>query len=429
MRPVVAAIVVLLFPGTAAAATWSPPQHLSGAHTFVQPLSISTAGTGRTLAAWTFQDGLGNSAHQGAADASRAPGAAAFGSRHALPATVTNVQTYGFRGALQASVNAAGTKLYTRAGHDDGTFAKRRLIRRGGVRIVRPSLAVNSRGDAALAWFEDRGVRTDRVYVALRRGKRAFGRPRLLFTGRVRSAAAAIGPFGDVLVAWDARGVLKTRFKPNGHASFRKTDTIRSEKAFSAELHPVVAQHGRAVLAWSAQFLSEGGTVGPMFFEAAVRPAGAHRFRTAQLLERIDPPVGTERPIDAVTDEFGDVTVAWTGANGADRVVRAASMPEQSDAVGPPQDLGPGFLSDLAASFRGPGAAAVWDDGVDANPSSVHAAVADAGQTFGAAETVSPPGEDAHFGLAAFSFDGVIVLYAGRTEPTRFFVEASVRSG
>jgi hypothetical protein len=428
MRYIAVAVVLLIFPGTAAAATWSSPEHLSGAHTFVQPLSISNPGSGRTLAAWTFQDGLGNSAHQGAADASQAPGAAAFGPRHALPATVTNVQTHGFHGALLASVNAAGTKLYVRSGRDDGTFGKRRLIRRGGVRIVRPSLAVASNGSAALAWFEDRGVRTDRVYVALRTRNRPFGAPRRLFTGRVRSAAAAIGASGDVLVAWDARGVLKTRFKPQSRSSFRKTDTIRSDKAFSADLHPVVTQNGRAVLAWSAQFLSEGGSEGPMFFEAAVRPAGASRFHRAQLLERIDSPPGTERPIDAVVDAIGDVRVAWTGATGADRIVRVARL-EQSGTFGAPQDLGAGFLSDLATAVLGPVTEAVWDDGVEANPSTIHAARADGDQPFGAAETVTPAGEDAHFGLAAFEHGRTIVLYAGRTEPTRFFAEASVRSG
>ena len=84
--------------------------------------------------------------------------------------------------------------------------------------------------------------------------------------------AAAIGARGDALVAWDARGVLKTRFKPRARAGFRATDTIRSKPAFFAEMAPVVTPSGRAVLAWSAQFASEGGDRGPVYMQAAIRP-------------------------------------------------------------------------------------------------------------------------------------------------------------
>ena len=94
---------------------------------------------------------------------------------------------------------------------------------------------------------------------------------------------------------------------------------------------------------------------------------------------------------------------------------------------GAPQDLGPGFLSDLAAGPAGH-LIAVWDDGVEANPSAVHAAVAVAGP-FGAAEQVSPALEDARFGSAAFSPSGIATIaYSGRTVPTQTFAEAVTRS-
>jgi hypothetical protein len=327
---------------------------------------------------------------------------------------------YGKRSALLASVPDTSTRLYVRFGHADGTFGKRRLVRRGSVRIASVSLAVNAKGDAALGWFEDRGVRADRVYVALRRAGHAFGAPLRLATGRIRSVAAAVGAAGDVLVAWDARGVLRTRFKPHGRASFRSTDTIRSEDAFFADLHPVVTSNGRAVLAWSAQFLSEGGDSGPQFFQEAIRPAGGPRFRRAILLDRVDSPQGTARPLDAVADGSG-VAVAWTGSGGHVRVVRGG---------GAPQDLGPGVLSDLAAGTGGR-LIAVWDDGVDANPSVVHASVA----PFGAVEQVSPPGEDARFGHALFDprSGSPTVVFSdrprGSSAPIRTFAEAATRSG
>ena len=421
MRLALAIFVLLALPGSAVAATWSPPQHLSGAHTFVDDPSLMVAG-GRALAVWQFQDGIGNGAHAGTSAASRPPGVSAFGDSHRLPAGAVAVTTFGSDGALLATTTSDrmgnATRLFVRTGNAAGRFGKPALVRRDGVRIVSVSLAADARGDAALAWFEDRGTRTDRVYVALRRAGHAFGAPRRLVTGRIRSVATAIGAAGDVLVAWDARGVLRARFKPHSVSGFRATDTIRSHDAFSADLHPVVTPGGRAVLAWSAQFASEGGTTGPQFFQEAIRPSGASRFRRAILLDRVDSPGGTFRALDAAGDGNG-VAVAWTGTGGHVRVVRGA---------GAPQDLGPGFLSDLAG---GPGGRliVVWDDGVDANPSTVHAAVAPgASAPFGAAEAVSPVGEDSRFGHAAFDGSRPTIVYSGRPLPTTTFAEAVTRS-
>jgi hypothetical protein len=445
VRLAAAGAALLLFPATAGAAAWSPPQRLSGPHFAVDTPALVASGNGRALATWRFHDSAGNPARTGFSDASRAPGAAAFGRPRALTPVmrvtrpleiVQGVGAYGRRGAVLAVTKPATSgaaprvRLSVRFGRTDGTFGRRITIRRPGSSfktassIARVSLAVNARGDAALAWFEDRGVRTDRVYVALRRAGHAFGKPRRLATDRVRNVAAAIGASGDVLVAWDARGVLRTRFKPRRRASFRRTDTIRSEQAFFADLHPTVTLNGRAVLAWSAQFASEGGTRGPVFFEAAVRVASGQRFRRAQLLERIDDAPGAERPIDAVATIYGGVTIAWSGAGGA---VRAARV-EQSGAVGPAQDVGTGVLSDLATGAGGR-VLAVWDDGVEARPSTVHAAQAEAEQPFGPAEAVSAPGEDAHFGAAAYSRGVPTIVYSGRPEPTRSFAEATTRAG
>ena len=101
----------------------------------------------------------------------------------------------------------------------------------------------------------------------------------------MRSVSAAIGSRGDVLVAWDARGKIRTRFRRHGHG-FGRAETLRSDPTFFARLRTAVASSGRAYVAWAAQFLSEGGDRGPGFSEVAVRPAGAARFRRAQRLER-----------------------------------------------------------------------------------------------------------------------------------------------
>ena len=118
--------------------------------------------------------------------------------------------------------------------------------------------------------------------------------------------------------------------------------------------------------------------------------------------------------MDAVNDGSG-VAIAWSPTFGGHvKVLRSG---------GTPVDLGPGDLSDLAA---GPGGRliVVWDDGVEANPSRVHASVA----PFTTTEDVSPLGEDARFGIAAYAGTVPTIVYSGRTVPTRIFAETSTRS-
>jgi hypothetical protein len=421
MRLALALLSLLVF-APAAGAAWSG-QTVSGGHTFVDTPTVIVSGNGGALAAWRHS-GDSRSGYGGAA---RAPGAAAFGARFALvPArsingpltTIAGLKPYGRSGALLAQITARSTapqaRLAVRFGSTSGRFGEPRTIRRSRAYSIQgASLAVNARGYAALAWFEDRGVRTDRVYVALRRAGRGFGTPRLLATGRIRGVAAAVGERGDALVSWDARGVVRARFKGRRARGFRAADTIRSEPAFNADMHPVITPSGRAVLAWSAQFTSEGGSRGPVFFQAATRAAGARRFARARVLETIPArdADGLGRPLDAAVDSAGVVALAWRGATGI-RVERGDAPTQTVSAPGTTA-----VLSDLAA---GPGGRliAVWDGGVDDPASTVRAAVADGpGVPFGPPEDVSAPGRDSRFGHAAFAGNQPLVVLASR--PTR----------
>ena len=190
-------------------------------------------------------------------------------------------------------------------------FGRTRLVTRRP-RIARPDLAGNDRGDLALAWFEDRGTSNDRVMVSLRRRGRSFAAPIRLATGRIRNVTAAVGPRGHVLVVWEARGVVRARFKAPGARSFRPAETIRSEPAFFTDLHAAVTRSGHGYVAWSAQLRTEGGDTGPLLIQGATRRAGA-RFRPAQLLERLGADGGRE-PVDLEIDSRGRALLGWTGA-------------------------------------------------------------------------------------------------------------------
>jgi hypothetical protein len=412
MRAAVIALAALLLAAPAAAAqTWSPPQTLSGGESFVDDALLAFSRDGRGLASWSFFEGIGNTARGGASVASRPPGGDAFGPARALiePSRRTGARlgpfAYGLNGALAAVEGER--RLRVRFGHTDGTFGKRRTVRTlDAGRFGDSALAVNDEGAAALAWFEDRGTSSDRVYVSLRRPGHAFGAPRRLATGAIRRVAVAIGATGDVLVVWNSPGKNLTRFKPRGRSSFRPVDKLRSRPAFFTDLRPVVTSSGRAAVAWSSQFASEGGESGPAHFQVAVRPYGAERFRPARLLEELGPEA-QDRAIDAVEGDTGRIAVAWSGTDGSNRRVKVAQF-DAGLRFQPAQLVSPAgadaYFSDLAAANgNGNGRlVALWDGGVDTTASAVGAAVSGGGGApFGPPEAVTAGG-DARGGVAAF---------------------------
>ena len=326
------------------------------------------------------------------------------------------------------------TRLAVAFGSTNGTFGSpRRIVDErslGGA----PQLAVNAKGDAAIAYYRNLGGTNNRVMVSLRRAGGSFGAPVQIAHGRIRSVAVAVGPRGDVLVAWDDRGTIRARYKSASSSGFQPIETIASDPTFFAQIHAAVTDGGRCYLAWSAKFLSEGGSQGPVFDEVAVRPAG-HRFRAAQRLER-DGESFAQRPVALALTGARDATVAWTGFDGANARVRVAST-DPSGRFGVPQDVSPagrdGVVSDLGAA--GGTRLVVWDNGsFDANQ--VFAAVAPAGAAFGAAEAVSAA-QEARAGRAVLTPTPTVVWTnrpAGSHPPgglnaIQTFAQAATRSG
>ena len=373
----------------------------------------------------------------GASLASRQPGAAAFGAQRAAPAGTQDIAAYAQSRAIALTMRstalAGPTRLAVSFGSTSGSFGAQRTIVVDS-KVHNPArLAVNARGDAAIAYFRDLGTDTDRVMVSLRRAGGSFGAPFQVAHGAIRSVAVAVGPRGDVLVAWDARGTIRARYKGPTSAGFQPIETIASDPTFFARIEAAVADGGRCYLAWSAKFLSEGGSSGPVFNEVAVRPSG-HRFRAAQRLER-DGSNRSQAPI-AIATQGRDATVAWTGFDGANARVRVAST-DPAAHFGAAQDVSPagrdGVVSDLAAA--GGTRLVVWDNGsFDANQ--VFAALAPPGAPFGAAEAVSLP-QEARAGRAIISRVPTVVWTnrpagshpPGGTAAVQTFAQAATRTG
>jgi hypothetical protein len=401
----IAALVGLVLPAVAAAdPPWSATQNLSSPHLFVDPVAVTASADGTALAWWMRQDGIGTSARTGWNLASRAPGASTFGAQRAAPADTVAIAGFAQTRAVAlidqaiGAANVGQTRLRVAFGRTSGSFDAPRTIA-DGPGLDRPVLAVNASGAAAVAYFQNRGGTNNRVMVSLRRAGGSFGTPFQVGHGRIRSVAIAVGPRGDILVAWDARGTIQARYRPSFRSGFDPIETIASQPTYFAQIQAAVTDVGRCYLAWSAQFLSEGGSRGPVFNEVAVRPSG-HRFRAAQLLER-DEETRSQEPI-ALATNGRDATVAWTGFDGANARVRVAST-DPSARFGAPQDVSPagrdGVVSDLAAA--GGTLVAVWDNGTfDANQ--VFAATGTQGAAFGAPEAVSAA-QEARAGRAVFA--------------------------
>jgi hypothetical protein len=395
-RALLAAVLLSLALPVAAAADppWTAPQNVSSPSIFGGPLLGAIAGgDGRALAFWNAQDTT--EPVQRWRVASRAPGAAAFGPQQSAPADLFDVVAYGSSRTLAGFQRQLGppeegrTKLQVRFGRTTGTFGHATTVADDAF-LLRPAIAANANGDAALAWFADRGTTTDRVYVSLRRAGGSFGHPIRLGEGRIRSVDVAVGPEGQVLVAWDARGTIRTRFRRSMTTPFDSTETIRSEETFFAQLHTAVGGSGRGYVAWSAKFMSEGGAQHDVFYEVAVRPSGK-RFRDATLLER-QPRTRQQAPI-AIALSGRDATVAWSGFDGTNGRVRVAST-DSAGRFGPAQDVSPAgadaVVSDLkiAAGQR----VVLWDNG-GFSANQVFAALANPTpppSPFGPAEAVSP---------------------------------------
>jgi hypothetical protein len=434
MRIAVAALVAaaVAAPAAAAAPPWSAPQTLSSAHLFVDSPGITFSSDGSALATWGRQDGTTADALVGSDGAFRAPGQDVFrpeqpiGRTHSVrerPPALLGPLAYGRNRALFASVRADRRqrtfRIAARLGTVAGVFAPPRTIARRP-HVTSPDLAANARGRAALAWFENRGVATDRVSVSLRPAGGRFRRPVRLATGALRRVAVAVGPRGQVLVAWvDREGVVRTRFKPAGARRFRRADRIESRPAQFAILGPAIAANGSALLAIGSQALSSGGDVGTVRFQAAVRPAGARAFRRAQLLESRNTGVNDQTRVIGVR-AGSRWLMAWTGFDGTMRRARVAAT-GAGHRFGAPQDVSPpgieAWIGDLAAARDGR-ALVTWTAGTgDELAGQIQAALAPAGAPFGPPELVSDLQEAR---LPAAAFDPVggrpTVVWSNRPE-------------
>lgn len=326
MRTAVGAAIVLsglgALPAAPAAADWSAPVPLSRPHSFVRLGAVGYTATGAAVASWTWSDDVGDRSTAFGSSTASAPPGGEFGAERALPADLVAGPTPYGRGRVAIAAQSdrldrsrgrrTGSTLRVRSGDLSGRFGRPLLVVRRAHTIENAQLAVNGRGDGALAWSET-VPGPDGIYVSLRRSGGTFAAPILLGRGPIRDISAAVGAAGDVLVAWDARGRVRARFRRRTQRAFGPTDELRSQTTFYAALQTAVSAGGRAWIAWTSQLLTEGGTIGDAYVQLARRAAGARRFDRALLLDR-GPGDGGAFPsaVSLAAGPRGTAALAWT---------------------------------------------------------------------------------------------------------------------
>lgn len=417
-----AATVLTAAVPAAGAATWSAPQTVSAPHTFAGPLMTATGLDGTLVAAWPWQDNVGNDALGGEAAANRAPGQA-FGPEHPAPdglvglAPLGRAQTValaqqgipgrpGPTGAIRYRLNVA-------FGTTTSGFGSTRTLVTAPV-VGQAQIAANSRGTVLIAWIEvtkTSSGATRRIVRAIERRNGRFGRPFTLSgKGRADTVAIAVGERGDRTVTFVRQGDVLARVKRPGHRWGSAQRVARADGATRWHLLTKIDQRGQVRLIWRRHQLRREAVAGRTALEGTAMLPGRGRFQPAQTVlpngastpalvqaaggwalattatttvgprpvlfrtlgaaafgapEFAAPAQGGLRGTDVAFADGSGITLAWVQplpGQGSDGIVRAATLGPGPD-FGPVQDVSPAESAHevrLAADSRAKAPVALW---------------------------------------------------------------------
>jgi hypothetical protein len=216
---------------------------------------------------------------------------------------------------------------------------------------------------------------------------------------QARDATVALGPKGDVLVAWEDKHVIFARhLGPTGNAGavHRIGDGVQSN------LQAAIDDKDRLEVAWKSQRVNEGESNAPVVVRFSTAAPG-HGFGPQRTIETVNAGRFVGAPgVQMIPEGGGRTLVAWTGFDGTHFAVRAADFVDGHRAT--PQTLSPAGVDAVLgdASSRADGEATVaWRSGVlGADPApgaspTLFASHRGPGQTsFGAPEQISETGEN-----------------------------------
>jgi len=395
----------------AAAASWSAPQTVSAPHTFAGPLFASTDRRGGTLAAWGWQDGVGQQARTGAGQV-QVTGGTVSAERRA-PDGLVAAHAYGDGRALELASKQLGTRGQRwRLTVKDGETTTRLAT---AFILFRPQLSVAPDGSAIVAWVELHG-RRQIVRASTRTPTGRFSKPFTLSgRGQTTVLTAAAGGHGGFLVAFVRNGRLLARVRNarRGWAAPHRLAGAHGKTQW--QLTAAMNRAGTAELVWIRHQFTRPGRPGTRSLEAA-GVAGGVRWSSVQRIER-DNAVGAG--LFAIAGARWLAYAFGPSSHATARVRMSDSRGHFGTAIdaAPPQ----GGLRSVSIAFgRTAGIVAGW---IIPNPSGdgggigYAAATGPTGATFGAREQVTP--NEATFDMRLVgSSTGIRAFWTARPEGT-----------
>jgi hypothetical protein len=290
--------LMALAPAAAGAATWSAPQTVSAPHTFAGPLITATTFDGSLVAAWPWQDNVGNDAIGGDATASRpsAPTPASFGPEHEAPDGVTALAPFARTQALALAAQglpgrsgATGAILYrlnVAFGPAGGGFGATRTLATVPL-ISTPRLAAGG-STALVTWIEVTKTSSGavrRVVRAIDRRAGAWGKAYTLSgRGRADVVSAASNASGDQVVAFVRQGDVLVRVRRHGHGWGAIRRLARADGATQWLLATGVNARGQVRVVWRRHQLRRDGVPGRTAVQSSALLVGRSTFTSAQTL-------------------------------------------------------------------------------------------------------------------------------------------------
>jgi hypothetical protein len=421
----VLAIVAALTAPAAAGAQWRVPASVTGDVAAVSRPQVAFAPRGDAVVAYARDGRLawswappGEDGPFASTTASSAPG---------------GLLTYGAARVIAVSQTGGRlpSELRVRFGTVDGVLGPSRRPA-PGEDVLRFVPAVDARGDAVVAYIQNvrRGpvVRRRVIRVLRRPAGGSFARP-VTIAGRASPTAvgAAVGPRGELVVAYERDGRLEVRRRAPGH-SWTAPQVLGPAAGGHTQIDVAAGGDGSFAVAWFAQELTEGGDNGPAAVRLALRSARGHAFHTARMLEHYVERAPDGAAVHVALAADGTGAVGWTGRQDGRFVARAADV--RSDVGQTISD--PAADAVLGGVAAGPGGAAVavWAPPLDTASPRVFAAARPAGvQAFGGPETVGPPSREVATPVVAFDqrTGRALAAWVARTGQTTQAVLAAFR--
>ena len=127
-------------------------------------------------------------------------------------------------------------------------------------RIFRiPAADVNDAGRIALAYVRTTHLRNRKARLFVSHGRHLRHSLIVSRRGGVNAVTVAVGPRGDIVVAWERNGKIEARIRRPGHRLGRVVPVGKGAR-LQTRLRAAVAASGRAWIAWESKRIDGEGT-------------------------------------------------------------------------------------------------------------------------------------------------------------------------